>query len=91
MNLEVSPLFVHIPLFVMNINFELQVYIYIFSNGRDRTKCQFLHGDNDVNDNAKILAIPRVFSEKCRANNKIIEAIFWKKCIKPPPSPQLFI
>ena len=33
-NLELSPLFVHIPLLITNIFFEFQVYI-MFSNGRD--------------------------------------------------------
>ena len=73
-------MFVHIPLFVMSIYVELQVYM--FSDGKDMTKCQFLHhddndnDDDDVNDDAKVLAIPRFFSENSRANNKIIEAIF---------------
>ena len=30
----------------------------MFSNGRDMTKCQFLHDNND-DDNAKAIAIPR--------------------------------
>ena len=41
----ISP-FVHISLLIVNIYFEFQVYV--FSNGRDLTKCQFLHDNNDV-------------------------------------------
>ena len=36
-NLVLSPLFVHIPIFIVNIYFEFQVYM--FRNGRDITKC----------------------------------------------------
>ena len=36
-NFELSPLFLHIPLLIVNIHFEFQVYM--FSNGRDMTKC----------------------------------------------------
>ena len=36
-NLKSSLLFLHIPLFEVNIYFEFQVYV--FSNGRDMTKC----------------------------------------------------
>ena len=38
----------------------------MFSNGRDMTKCQYVHADNnnDDNDNAKAIALPLVFSEK---------------------------
>ena len=57
MKLELSPLFVYIPLFIVNVYFEFQVYI--FCNGRDMTKCQFLHHIND----AKAIAIPRVTAE----------------------------
>ena len=32
------------------------------------TTCQFLHGDDDDNDDAKAIAIPRVFSENSPAN-----------------------
>ena len=61
MNLELSPLFVHIALFVVNIYFEFQVYM--FSNGRDMTKGHsFLHEDD-----AKAIAISWVFSENSRA------------------------
>ena len=58
MNLELSPLFVHIPFFRVNIYFEFQVYL--FNNGRDMTKCQFLHD----NDSAKAIALSQVFFQK---------------------------
>ena len=61
LNLELTPLFVHIPLFVF---FEVQVYM--FSNGRDMTKCQCLHDDND---DAKAIALPWIFYENSRAEN----------------------
>ena len=38
----------------------------MFSSGRDMTKCQFLH-DND--ENAKAIAIPQIFSENSRDKN----------------------
>ena len=63
MNLELSPLFVHIPLFKVNIYFEFQVYM--FSKGKDMTKCQFLH--NDI----MTIAIPQVFFENSRAKIEI--------------------
>ena len=58
MNLELSSMFVHIPLFIVNIYFEFQVYI--FSRCREMTKCQsFLHDDDDDDkDDAKAIAIP---------------------------------
>ena len=62
MNLELSPLFVHIPLFIVNINFDFQVYL--FSNSTNKTKCQFLQDDHE---NAKGIAIPLVFSESSPA------------------------
>ena len=37
MNSKLSPLFVHISLFIGKIYFEFEVYM--FSNGRDMTKC----------------------------------------------------
>ena len=37
--LELSSLFVHIPLFIVNLYFEIQVHVYMFSNGRYMTKC----------------------------------------------------
>ena len=37
LNLELSPLFVHIPLLIVNTHFQFQVYM--FSNGTDMTKC----------------------------------------------------
>ena len=36
----------------------------MFNDGRDMTKCQFLHDDND---DAKAIAILWVFSENSRA------------------------
>ena len=65
----------------MNIYFELQVCM--LCSGRDMTKCQFLHDHDhdDINDDAKALAIPRVFSENSRANNKIIEAFFGRNVL----------
>ena len=61
MNFKISPLFVHIPLFTVNIYFEFQVYM--FSNGRDNDKMsQFLHDDD-----AKATAIPRAFTGNSRA------------------------
>ena len=41
--------------------------VNIFSNDRDITKCQFLH---DAEDDAKVMAIPWVFSENSWAKNK---------------------
>ena len=71
MNLELSPLFVQIPLFILNIYFEFQVYM--FSNGRDMTKCHSfcITTTTTTTDNydAKTIAIPWVFSENCRAKN----------------------
>ena len=67
MNIKLFPLYVQFPLFIVNIYFER--YVYMFSNGRDMTKCQFLH-NNDNADNPKAIAIPRVFSENSRANNR---------------------
>ena len=46
----------------MNTYSEFQVNI--FSNNRDITKCQFLH-----HDDAKAIAIPRVFSENIPGKN----------------------
>ena len=66
MNLEISPLFVHVPFFIVNLQFEFLVHM--FSNGRDMTKCQFLHNDDD----AKAIAILRVFSENRRAKTYCI-------------------
>ena len=57
MDLELTPLFVHISLFIAK---------YMFRNGRDVTKCQFLHGDNN---DTKAIAIPQVFSENSHAKN----------------------
>ena len=71
MNLELSPLFVHIPLLIVNIYFEFQVYM--FSNGRDNydKMSQFLNDDDnhddDGNDNRKAITTPQVFSENSRA------------------------
>ena len=68
MILELSPLFVHIPLFIVSIYFGFQ--LYMFCNGRDMPKCQqFLHNHNI---NAKATAIPTVFSENSRAKKDII-------------------
>ena len=39
----------------------------MFSNGRDMTKCQFLHKEDD-NMDTKTIAIPRDFSENSQAN-----------------------
>ena len=78
MNLELSPLFLHNPLFIVSTYFEFQACM--FSNGRDMTKCQFLHHD-DNNDDAMAIAIPRVFSVKSQA--KKLECILYhinKKC-----------
>ena len=52
MNLELFLLFVHTTLFIVHKYFEFQVYM--FSNGRGMTKCQFLL-DND--DDTKLTAI----------------------------------
>ena len=41
----------------------------MLSNGRDMTKCQFLHDDN--NDDTKAIAIPRVFSGNIRGNDSL--------------------
>ena len=50
MNLELLPLFIHIPLFRVNIYFEFQVYI--FSNGREMIKMStFLHDNDNANMN----------------------------------------
>ena len=49
---------------MVNIYFEF--HVYMFSNGTDMTKCQFLH---DHNDDAKAVAIPQAFSENSRAKN----------------------
>ena len=68
MNFELPPLFVHIPLFIVNIKFDFQVYL--FSNGRGMTKCQFLH------DNTKATEIPRDFYENSRANKMTLPVTF---------------
>ena len=62
MKLVITLVCVHIPLFKVNIYIEFQVYM--FSNGRDMTECQFLHDKQDDNNNAaaQTLAIPQVFS-----------------------------
>ena len=39
MNLELSPSFAHVPLLIVNIIIFWVSSIYIFSNGRDMTKC----------------------------------------------------
>ena len=68
MNLDLSLLFVHILLFIVNIYFEFQVYMY--SNGRYMTKFQSLHhDDNDDNNTTKAIAIPQVFSQNSQAKN----------------------
>ena len=41
----------------------------MFSNGRDLTKCQFLH-DIDNNDDAKSIGIPWVSSENSQDKNE---------------------
>ena len=62
MNLEISPFFEHISLFIVNIYFVFQVYIY---KCRDMTKYKFLQDkDNgDDNNDAKAIAIPQLFSK----------------------------
>ena len=59
MNSESSPLFAHIPLFLANIYFEFQVYM--FSNGRDMTNC------HSFCTMMMTIAISPVFSENSRA------------------------
>ena len=59
MNLELYPLVVHIPISVVNIYFEFQAYM--FSNGRDMTKC------HSFCKTAMMPRIPQVFSENSRA------------------------
>ena len=56
MNLELSPLLVNIPFFIVNIYFEFGVYM--FSNARDMT-----------NDDTRATAIPWVFSVNSQAKN----------------------
>ena len=61
MSIELSPLIVWIALWIVNTYSESQVNI--FSSNRDISKCQkFLH-----NDDAKTIAIPRVFTENSQA------------------------
>ena len=62
MNLELSLLFVHIPLLIVNIYFEFQVYM--FSNGRDMTKCHSFCMPTAITTNPKAIAISQVFSKK---------------------------
>ena len=65
-NLELFPLFVHIPLFIVYIlYFEFQVYM--FSNGRNMTKCHsfctLTYDDDYYNDDTKATAKPQVLFE----------------------------
>ena len=66
MCLELSPLVVYISLLIVKIYSQFQVYM--FSNGRDMTKCQSfctttMMNQDDDNDDTKAAAIPRVFSK----------------------------
>ena len=62
MNFEMSPLIVWIALWKVNTFCEFQVNI--FSNNRDVTKYQFLHADDDADDDDKAIVIPRIFLRK---------------------------
>ena len=63
MHFEMSPLIVLIALWIVNTS---EFHVCICSNKRDITqkKCRFLH-----NNDAKAIAIPRVFSENRKARN----------------------
>ena len=67
MHFKLSSLIVWITLWIVNTHSKFQVNI--FSNNRDYKMSQFLHDDDDENDDAKAIAIPRVFSENSRAKN----------------------
>ena len=65
MNLELSPLFVSIPLKIVNIYFEF--HVYMFSNGSHMTKYHSFCTTTMTDNNVKALSKPRVFSENSRA------------------------
>ena len=62
---KLSPLIVWIALWIVNKYSKFQ--INIFSNKRYYKMSKFLHDDN--NDDARAIAIPRVFSENSQAKN----------------------
>ena len=61
MNLELSPLFLQIPLFIVKVYFEFQEYNYVQYWQRYDKMSQFLR--DNKNDNAKAIAINQVFSD----------------------------
>ena len=50
------------------VNTYFQFQAHIFSNNKGITKCQFLHNNDDYNADAKVIAIPQVFSQNSRDN-----------------------
>ena len=73
-HLKLSPLIVWVAFLIINIYFEFQVYM--FNNGRDVTKCHFLHNNDCSIADAKAIAIPRVFSENSQAKIVLLASIF---------------
>ena len=66
MNVELSPIFEHIPLFIVNMYFEFQK---TQKWQRYDKMSQFLHNNEDDNDDTKAITIPRVSSKSSGAKN----------------------